>query len=64
MTMPDERKRSLKYTRDFLRSLLNPKSTPKVPKAVRDQAYRVLKHYPGNYELDQLSKKCPDILGD
>ena len=46
MTMPDERTRSVVNTRKFLRDLLDPKVTPKVPKQIREKAYKLLKHYP------------------
>jgi hypothetical protein len=62
MTLPVERKRSINHARDFLRSLLDPKQTPRVPKEIRLQAYRVLKHYPSEYDVERLAKKCPDIL--
>jgi len=46
MTLPEEEARAIAQVRTFLFSLLDPKQTPKVPKAVRQQARRVLKHYP------------------
>lgn len=46
MTMPDERTRAVINTRKFLSDLLNSKATPKVPKEIREKAYRLLKHYP------------------
>jgi hypothetical protein len=32
--------------REFLRELLDPKTTPKVPATIRDKARRLLRHYP------------------
>jgi hypothetical protein len=55
MTLPDERLRALHYARDLLRGLLDPQQTPRVPREVRMWASRVLKHYPGPYDLDLLS---------
>jgi hypothetical protein len=60
--MPDERLRALKYARQFLLDLLDPKKTPKVPKAVRQEAGSRLRHYPGDYYLDELAEKSPEIL--
>lgn len=60
MTLPDERTRSLQKTREFLRSLLDPKKTPKVPKSVRQEAYSCLKHFPWDLHIDKVSKKNPD----
>lgn len=51
MTLLSERLNSLNLARKFLFSLLNPKETPKVPKKVRLQAARILKHFPGEYDL-------------
>lgn len=64
MTLPFERKNSLNMTRDFLLLLLDPKRTPMVPSKIRKAAYRCLRHYPMKYEVDKLSKKCPEILGE
>lgn len=61
MTLPDERYRAVTYARDFLRSLLDPKQTPKVPRKVREQAYRVLRHFPADYEMELTAKKCPSV---
>lgn len=63
MTMPDEKYRALKKAKEFLLSLMNSKKTPKVPKAIRIEAYRVLKHFPWEHDLEELAKRCPDILG-
>lgn len=63
MTMPDERSRSIRKARDFLRSLLNPKETPKVPRAVRQAAGDVLKHFPGDLYIEESAKKLPDVWG-
>jgi hypothetical protein len=54
MTLPDERLRALHYARDLLRGLLDPKQTPRVPREVRRWASRVLRHYPMDFEIDQL----------
>ena len=62
MTLPDERYRAIKYAHEFLRDLLNPKKTPRVPRAIRDRAYRVLRHFPHEYELKRLAKRSPDII--
>ncbi len=62
MTLPCERYRSIRHAREFLRRLLDPKQTPKVPKDIRIQAYWALRHFPGEYETESLAKKCPDIL--
>ena len=62
MTLPDERYRSVNYTREFLLKLLNPKETPRVPKDIRQWARRLLKHYPTPFEMDVTAKKAPDLF--
>lgn len=62
MTLPHERYRALIQTEQFLKALLNPKQTPKVPKAIRQQAARCLKHYPWNLYLEQLAEARPDLI--
>ena len=46
MTLPEEEARAIAATRTFLYDLLDPKQTPRVPRAIRQRARRVLKHYP------------------
>ena len=62
MTLPDERYRAIKYTRDFLYDLIDPKKTPKVPKAIRKRAAACLRHYPYEYVMDEVAKKNPEIF--
>jgi hypothetical protein len=62
MTLPDERYRSLVQTRRFLLDLCNTKHTPGVPKLIRDTARSMLRHYPSDYDMDQLAAAAPDIL--
>ena len=62
MTLPDERYRAIQRTRHFLMSLMDPKETPRVPRAIRGQAYSLLRHYPSDYDLDRLSEKSPDVI--
>lgn len=51
MTIPTERATSLIQARDFLRLLLDPKETPKVPRWIRTEAYWCLRHYPDDHHL-------------
>ena len=62
MTMPNERAKAIENTREFLRSLLDPKKTPKVPKTIRNQAYWCLRHYPWDLHIQKCAKACPDIF--
>lgn len=61
MTLPDERYRSVLYTRKFLMQLAGGEF-PRVPKAVRAQASSCLRHFPSEWELDRLAHACPDIV--
>lgn len=62
MTMPFERYRAIEQTREFLRSLLDPKQTPKVPAQIRRQAASCLRHYPWSLYVEELAEKAPEIL--
>lgn len=63
MTLPDERTKAVVYTKAFLRSLLDPKQTPKVPKAIRRQAAMLLKHYPDGLDMAEAVNKAPKVFG-
>jgi hypothetical protein len=62
MTLPDERYRAIRHTRQFLIDLQDRTIYPRVPRAVRAEAYRLLRHYPGDYDLERLSEKSPDVI--
>ena len=38
-------------TREFLRELLDPKKTPKVPKSIRKHALSCLRHWPNSWDV-------------
>lgn len=62
MTTPTERTRSLLYARDFLLQLLDPKLTPRLPKAIRREASNRLRHYPSKWEISQIGTKQEKTL--
>ena len=62
--MPDERRNAVNITRQFLLDLLDPKKTPRVPSAVRKEAGRCLRHYPGEYYMLKASEQAPELFGD
>ena len=62
MTLPDERYRALQWAEQFLQDLLDPSKTPRVPRKIREQARSVLRHYPGAYYIEELSRARPDII--
>jgi hypothetical protein len=62
MTLPDERYRAVQQAKSFLQDLINPKATPRIPSHIRRRAANVLKHFPGEYHLDRLAEKSPDVI--
>ena len=56
MTTPAEEVRALRYTRDFLRALLDPAQTPRVPKVTRKWAANCLRHYPFQFHITERWK--------
>jgi hypothetical protein len=52
MTLPSERTRAVLYARELLQDLLSPTATPRVPKAIRERARRILRHYPEPMDLE------------
>lgn len=62
MTLPDERYRSLLYARDFLYRLLDTKERPKTVRELKRQASAVLRHFPAEYELEEIAKNSPRLL--
>ena len=63
MTLPFERSNALRAAREFMRALLDPKQTPKVPLDVRRRARACLKHFPGELEIEQAAKEAPSVFG-
>jgi hypothetical protein len=55
MTLPLERKNAVLNTEQFLLRLCDPKSTPRLPKSVREDARRLLKHYPTKFDMLEIS---------
>lgn len=62
MTTPVDRYRALKQSRKLLEELCDPGKTPRVPSIVRDRARSILKHFPNDYDLDQITENSPELL--
>ena len=60
MTMPCERFRSVKRTREFLNAVAT--GELKDVEDIRDEVYRCLRHFPGEYHMNEVAEKCPDIF--
>lgn len=63
MTLPNERSRAIHNTREFLRALLDPKKTPRLPTKLRKEAYYCLKHFPHDFEINDVADSHPDTFG-
>ena len=61
MTLPDERYRSVKWAASFL-SRLAGGDIPRVPKAVRDEARSILRHYPSDYDMNRAARSAPEVF--
>tara|TARA_R110000737_G_scaffold3904_3_gene12872 strand:+ start:1638 stop:1898 length:261 start_codon:yes stop_codon:yes gene_type:complete len=64
MTMPKERFYAIRNTREFLVELMDPKKTPRVPKEIRLKAYYAIKHFPGEYHMEEARKLAPSVFGE
>lgn len=62
MTTKQERYRALKQGKKLLEELCDPGKTPRVPGPVRERARVVLRHYPNDYEVEQIADGSPDLL--
>lgn len=62
MTLPDERFRAVIQTKNFLADLCNPKKTPRIPKAIRQQANWCLRHYPSFWDLKRAEQGEKDVF--
>ena len=59
MTLPDERYRAVVQTKKFLEELM---TTPRVPKAIKDQARSCLRHYPIEWDMQRAALQAPDVF--
>ncbi len=62
MTLPDERYRAVRWAEQFLKDLQDPRKTPRVPRRIRDQARSILRHYPGQWDLDRAAAAAPHVF--
>ena len=61
MTLPDERYRAVRYGQEFLLRLAGG-AYPRVPKAVRDEARSILRHYPTTWDMQQAAEGSPTVF--
>ena len=61
MTLPDERYRAVKWAEGFLSRLAGGQYA-RVPKAVRDEARSILRHYPSDYDMLRAAQGAPEVF--
>lgn len=61
MTLPIERTHAVLNTEKFLLKLCIPSQSPRVPKTIREEARRLLKHYPSKYNMRYIADSFEEI---
>jgi len=61
MTLPAERTAAVLRVGRFLMDLRNPKKYPRVPRAVREEAQRLLRHYPSQYNMMYIDESFEQL---
>jgi hypothetical protein len=64
MTLPDERYRAVVQTARFLQSLSYSSETKRIPLAIRQEARRLLRHYPSEYDMIKTAQTSSDIFAE
>ena len=63
MTLPDERYRAVMWAERFLREVATDrKKYPRIPAAVRKEAFSILRHYPSDWDMSRASEKSPEVF--
>ena len=62
MTLPDERYRAVMQTAKFLESLSYSSETKRVPLVVRQEARRLLRHYPSEWDMQYAASQAPEVF--
>ena len=61
MTLPIERTNAVLNVERFLMDLRDPKKYPRVPRAVRQEAGRLLRHYPSKYNMAYIKDSFEEV---
>lgn len=61
MTLPIERSRAVQATERFLKRLAL--DEPRIPRKVRDEANRLLRHYPTEFDMHRSAEGLPEVWG-
>jgi len=62
MTLPDERYSAVVQTAKFLHSLCYSSEIKRVPLAIRQEARRLLRHYPSEWDMRIVAEEMPSIF--
>ena len=63
MTLPDERYRSVMWAKRFLEGIAHDrKAYPRISKAVRGEAYSILRHFPSEWDMTRAAHDAPDVF--
>lgn len=60
MTLPSERARAVYQTRNFLLDIAFNKK--RMSKEMKEMAKSCLRHFPNNFDLQEISEKCPNLF--
>lgn len=63
LTTPHQRTRAVLHTRQFLNRLMLSDAWPELPSEVRDEARRLLRHFPEAWHLSKLHVRIPEEWG-
>lgn len=63
MTIPFERTRALIETYELLKRLQDSQQTPRVPRWLREEARKLLRHYPNYATIELAHKALPLFFG-
>ena len=65
MTLPDERYRSVMWAKKFLEGIAHDrKAYPRISKEVRREAYSILRHFPNEWDLEQVANASPHVFAE
>jgi len=61
VTLPDERYHAVRVAETFLQRLAGGE-LPRVPKAVREEARAILRHYPSAWDMKRAAETSPEVF--
>jgi hypothetical protein len=63
LTLPDERYRAVLWASRFLQDIAHDrKKYPRIPKAVRQEAYSILRHFPSEWDMQRAAENSEDVF--